>query len=162
MGFPSKLFLLEDKQFQLTEPSLMGQICIPLMMSMILPWIYCQHVHACLVLGHPALDTALSCAGQNGKTTSLHLLAAHSHPAQDLLADSAAEACCWLMFNLLSVCLWVLLCSLPQPELGFEVAPPLVQGSAFCVAELHEIPISTFLQPVKVPLKGRGVTSYLV
>lgn len=93
MGFPSKLFLLEDKQFQLTQPSLMGQICSPLMISMILHWTHCQHVHACLVLGSPALDTALGCAGQNGRTTSLHLLAALPHAAWDLLAASAAEAC---------------------------------------------------------------------
>lgn len=117
MGFPSKLFLLEDKQFQLTEPSLMGQICIPLVMSMILPWTHCQHVHACLVLGRPALETALGCAGQNGKTTSFHLLAALSHPAQDLLAASAAEICCWLMLSCLSAC-----------ESFFALAPSMSWG----------------------------------
>lgn len=153
MGFPSKLFLLEDKQFQLTQPSLMGQICSPLMISMILHWTHCQHVHACLVLGSPALDTALGCAGQNGRTTSLHLLAALGcFCCRGLL-------CCWLMFSSLSVCEAALS---PKHELGLGVAPPLVQGSAFCVAELHEIPISILFQPVKLPLNGRGVISYFV
>lgn len=104
MGFCSELFLLQDKQFQLTQPSLMGQICSPLMISMILQWTDCQHVHACLVVGSPALDTALGCAGQKGRITSLHLLASLPHAAWDLLAASAARARCWLMFSLLSVC----------------------------------------------------------
>lgn len=155
--FPPRFFFFEDKQFQ---PSLVGQICSPLMISVVLHWTYCQHVHACLVNGSPALDTALGCAGQNGRTTSLNLLAALSCAAWDLLAVSAAETCCWLVFSLLSVCesFSVRLLS-PPAWAGAQSGSSLVQGSAFCAAERHEIPISTFLQPVKVPLNGRGVIS---
>lgn len=112
-GIPVQAFFLEDEQFQLAQPSLVGQICSPLMTSVILRWTYCQHVHVCLVLGSPALDTALQrWLLQCWAEWKDHLPRSAGSSSQCSLGPLGCLCCRGLLLAhvQLAVCQWVLLC----------------------------------------------------
>jgi len=86
-----------------------------------------------------------------------------------LLALFAARAHCWLMFVLLStkgrrIFSAELLISQSvsrQPVLLPGALPYQLQDFIFVLAKFHNVPVGTFLQPVKVSLNGRAAFKHI-
>ncbi|KAK4809169.1 hypothetical protein QYF61_006427 [Mycteria americana] len=102
----------------------------------------------------------LTSAELRGRITFLELLAVlYLMQPRIPLAFCAARAHYWLMFNLVPTRILRsffarLLSSWVAPSIYWGGILPQVQVFALLLVELHEVPLSLFLQPVEVPLDG--------
>lgn len=92
-----------------------------------------------------------------GAVTFLDLLL-HSNTAQDAVGFPCHEGHCWLMMLLSgppNPFLWSFF-SLGQPPACTAVESYFIPDAGLCfdIFELHEVPVSPFLQPVKGPLSS--------
>ena len=160
---PCEPSLLQEEHSQLSQPLLRGEM---------LRFLHCLHgpsldllryVHVSLVLGSPELETGLQVqphqCKERGRITSLNPLTSLCLMQPRIpLAFSATKTFCRLMVSLLSTRLpRFFSAELPSTKLVRSVYRRTSlhrQDFAFPLAELNEIPLSPFLQPAEVPLKG--------
>lgn len=122
------------------------------------------YVHVSFVLGNPQLDTALQfwpCnAEQKGRITFLDLQDICPMQPMVPLAFFVARTHCRITFTLVSRRTPRLFSSKHLSRLVFPSTYwclglfLLLWDFALPCAELHEVPVSTFLRPVRVPLGG--------